>query len=203
MPTRELERRYPLNHKREMIFVAWRQSLSLAILLLLTNCVAPPPPAPPPPVIKPVPAPPPPPPHAANWRDWPVTAGNWSYRIVAGGTTAQFGTAGKEALLTMRCESAAHFISITRVTDPTPPAGPMTIRTSYGAVSWPTETIADPTPPAPPAPGSAIAVRAATDPTLDQIAFSRGRFAVEIPGAEPLVMPASAEVSRVIEDCRS
>jgi len=37
---------------------------------------------------------------------------------------------------------------------------------------------------------------------LDQIAYSRGRFAIEIAGLEPLIVPAWPEVGRVIEDCR-
>jgi len=40
------------------------------------------------------------------------------------------------------------------------------------------------------------------DPLLDAMAFSRGRFVIETAGAPRLVIPAWAEVSRVIEDCR-
>lgn len=43
---------------------------------------------------------------------------------------------------------------------------------------------------------------AATDPILDAMALSKGRFAVETPGIITLYLPAWAEVSRVIEDCR-
>jgi hypothetical protein len=42
----------------------------------------------------------------------------------------------------------------------------------------------------------------ARDPLLDQIAFSRGRFTIEAPGAAMLVIPAWPEAARVIEDCR-
>ena len=41
-----------------------------------------------------------------------------------------------------------------------------------------------------------------SDPLLDAMAFSRGRFMIETPGAAPLYLPSWAEVSRVIEDCR-
>lgn len=175
-----------------------RPAAILISLALLTNCASPPPPAPPPPVIRPAPAPPPPP-RAADWRDWPVAAGNWFYHAVVGGSIAQFRQAGQEALLTLRCEATTRRIIITRATTTPASAGPMAVRTSYGAVSWPIEVYIDP---AVPASANASAVRAATDPTWDQIAFSRGRFAIEAPGAEPLVVPASAEVGRVIEDCR-
>ena len=40
------------------------------------------------------------------------------------------------------------------------------------------------------------------DPLLDAIALTRGRFAIEVPGQQPLYLPAWAEVTRVIEDCR-
>jgi hypothetical protein len=45
----------------------------------------------------------------------------------------------------------------------------------------------------------AFAVR---DPLLDAMAFSRGRFMLEMGGAQTLVLPAWSEVGRVIEDCR-
>lgn len=42
----------------------------------------------------------------------------------------------------------------------------------------------------------------ARDPLLDAMAFSRGRFTVEVAGLETLYLPAWPELSRVIEDCR-
>ena len=43
---------------------------------------------------------------------------------------------------------------------------------------------------------------AASDPLLDAMAFSRGRFVVETAGLPTLVVPSWTEVSRVVEDCR-
>ena len=43
----------------------------------------------------------------------------------------------------------------------------------------------------------------AYDPLLDALAFSLGRVAVTVSGQPPLVVPAWAEVARVIEDCRA
>lgn len=40
------------------------------------------------------------------------------------------------------------------------------------------------------------------DPLLDAMAFSRGRFAVEVQGLPTLYVPSWPEVSRVVEDCR-
>ncbi len=42
----------------------------------------------------------------------------------------------------------------------------------------------------------------ARDPIFDAMALSKGRFAIETPGAPTLYLPAWAEVTRVIEDCR-
>jgi hypothetical protein len=42
----------------------------------------------------------------------------------------------------------------------------------------------------------------ASDPLLEQMAFSRGRFLVTVEGGPSLVVPAWPELARVIEDCR-
>lgn len=47
-----------------------------------------------------------------------------------------------------------------------------------------------------------VARLAAGDQLLDAIAFSRGRFGLEVPGLPPLVLPAYPELTRVVEDCR-
>ena len=43
----------------------------------------------------------------------------------------------------------------------------------------------------------------ATDPLLDAMGFSRGRFVVEQRGGGTLVIPAWPEILRVAEDCRN
>jgi hypothetical protein len=68
----------------------------------------------------------------------------------------------------------------------------VTIRTSYGARTLPANAQAD----------GLAATLSASDPLLDQIAFSRGRFTVEVAGQPQLVLPAWPEVARVVEDCR-
>jgi len=179
-----------------------RAAAALGGLLLLTNCVSAPPPAPEP---RPAPPPPPapaPPPVAKDWRDWPVARGDWSYRPIDGGTLASFGEPGQTALLAFRCDLATRRIHVARATAArTRPGDQMTVHTSFGAYQWPVSDI-----PTVSSLGStatfAIAIRAANDAALDRIAFSRGRFAIEAPGAAPLSVPGWAEVSRVIEDCR-
>jgi hypothetical protein len=71
----------------------------------------------------------------------------------------------------------------------------MTVRTSSSARSFPLSV----------AEGGqyiyvALPVR---DAFLDDVAFSRGRFTVMVPGTAMLVIPSWPEPSRVIEDCRS
>ena len=48
-----------------------------------------------------------------------------------------------------------------------------------------------------------VADLTATDPLLDAMAFSRGRFATAASGAPMLTVPSAPEVTRVVEDCRS
>jgi hypothetical protein len=43
----------------------------------------------------------------------------------------------------------------------------------------------------------------AFDRLLDALAFSRARFAVGVPGGQPLVVPNWPEPTRAIEDCRN
>ncbi|WP_246351984.1 hypothetical protein [Sphingobium subterraneum] len=179
-----------------------RTAATILVTTALASCVAPPvaPPAPPPPVAQPAAPPPPPPPRSADWREWPVTPGNWTYKAATGGSIASFGQEPGTALLSLRCDLATRRVFVSRAV-PAPsatPGGPMVVRTSFGTASWPTETAAQGQGPA-----MIIAARASSDTVLDQMIFSRGRFAVEVSGAQPLVVPAWAEAARVIEDCRS
>lgn len=175
----------------------------------LSNCVGAPAPSPapipassatPPAVsVAPTPAPEP---TAEGWRDWPVAAGDWSYQATPGGSIASFGQTGQAPLLSFRCDRTARQIMVERQTA-LPPAqigGQMTVHTSFGVTQWP--VTAGRSSMAAPATARAAAVRASGDAVFDQIAFSRGRFAIEVPGAYPLAVPAWPEVARIIEDCR-
>ncbi|CAN5398739.1 hypothetical protein BH10PSE12_BH10PSE12_14020 [soil metagenome] len=125
----------------------------------------------------------------------PLAPGTWSYRPEQGGSVALFGPAGGSASLSMRCELATHRLIMSRQGAMVPASGQMTIQTSFGALQWPAASDGG-------APPYTIAIRAAGDAGLDQMAFSRGRFAVEAGGLAMLVVPAWPEVARVIEDCR-
>lgn len=169
-----------------------KRSLILASLAVAACVPAGEPPAAPPPPTPIVAAPPPP--EAAlgpDWRDWPATPGGWSYARDARGSVALFGRAGADALVSLRCDSGDRRMYLSVAGAP----AAATLRTS----STTREVALRPT-------GGAQAYAAATlaptDPLLDALAFSRGRFTVERPGQAPLVVPAYAEVGRVTEDCR-
>jgi hypothetical protein len=108
----------------------------------------------------------------------PLTPGDWSYR--AEDRSAVYG----DALFTLRCDPASRQVTLSRGAA----AGSVAIRTSYGDRSL--------------AGGASGAVLPASDPFLDQIVFSRGRFAVEAQGQARLILPTWPEPARVVEECR-
>jgi hypothetical protein len=157
---------------------------AIALPLALAACIPSPAPqpAPPPPAA---PAPPAPPAKPVDWRDATLSPGTWRYQPAAGGSEALFGPAGAAPLFTMRCDRARRTVILSRQGALT---GQLTVRTSYAVRAWPLQA-------------GTVALTPA-DPALDQIAFSRGRFSVDAPGQPTLFIPAWAEPSRVIEDCR-
>jgi hypothetical protein len=172
-------------------------ALPLAALAALGACVPPPRPAPEPaPAPAPAPVPTPAPPAVySNWMDAPQTPGDWFYINQPPASIAAFGPTAGQPMFAMRCDPARHVVSVGR-TSASQVARPMTIRTETA-----TRTFA-----AQPAQGSVehlVATGlAATDPFLDAIAFSKGRFAVEVLGEPTLYLPSWPEITRVIEDCR-
>lgn len=182
-----------------------------SLIMLLASCVGPPTDAPAPtrpararpapaprpaptPAPTPTPAPPPATPVAAAtaWADRPLTPGNWTYRAEPSGSVALFGSPA-QPLLTLRCDRASRRVILTRAGAG---QGAMVIRTSYGAVSWPATAQGGAQP-------ALVAARAASDAVLDQMAYSRGKIGIEAQGAAPMVLPAWAEIARVVEDCRA
>lgn len=163
-------------------------------LLLLASCAAPAPRAvPSAPIALPAPVAASPS-VGSDWRDWPLSAGDWSYARDAQGSIARFGPRGAAPALTLRCYRVGRRVELSRLAGSVA-AATFTVRTSSVARS----VAAQPT-----ATNPAYLVTALTpnDPLLDAMGFSRGRFVVEQPGAPPLVVPAWAEILRVTEDCR-
>ena len=161
--------------------------LILLLPLIAAACSEPAPPpapkaAPPPPpkvVVPPRPAAP------TDWRDRPYSPGAWHYAD----HVATYGPDGAPPLLTMRCDLGRRLVVLS-VAGSTPM---LTIRTSYAQRDWTAQAGPD---------GHSMVSFAPTDPQLDQIAFSRGRFSLSAASIPEIDIPAWAEPSRVIEDCR-
>ena len=168
---------------------------ALAALALAAGACVPrnePAPTPPPrqaPPPTPLPSPPPPP--APGWEDAPLTPGAWHYGSEPSGSQAAFGPPRSEPLFLLRCDRASRRVTLSREGA----AASFTVRTSTAARSLPATSRSAPL-------ASLSASVAASDPLLDAIAFSRGRFAVDAPGLARLVLPAWPETARVAEDCR-
>lgn len=171
-----------------------RLLLPLALALPFSACVAPrnaPPPRPAPPSPA-LPAAPP----QQDWRDVPLTPGGWVWRGGAGQPSmAQYLVPGQQALFAMRCDPATRMVRFSRAGAVATSTAAMTITTSYGGFALPAANGGG-------APAAIVAQTPARDPQLDRIAFSRGRFTVDVAGLPQLVLPAWPEAARVIEDCR-
>ena len=120
-------------------------------------------------------------------------SGSWSYSAVQGGSFAAFSDASRTQRLILRCNRGARTVSIVRTG--VPAAAPaLTVWTTSSARSIPSRFDVTKT---------LTADVAATDPLLDAIAFSRGRFATAAAGAPIVAVATSPEARRVVEDCRS
>ncbi len=175
----------------------WRAGL-LFTILAASACVpkreTPPPPAQPQPQPRvTVQQPPPPPPPRADWRDMPLTPGNWVYSNQSDTSQALFGPANGGALFIVRCDRARRQVSLWR--EGTTSGNTMTVRSSTSARNMPLSVQAQPL-------AYVWTALPAGDRFLDGIVFSRGRFAVEVPGTPMLVIPSWPEPARVLEDCR-
>ncbi|OZA90967.1 MAG: hypothetical protein B7X57_10740 [Erythrobacter sp. 34-65-8] len=102
--------------------------------------------------------------------------------------------AGAPALFGIECQKRDRTIRLVRGTSLAGPL-PMRIRTETTDRLLTAETLGDGRP-------MLIVALPARDPLLDAMALSRGRFAVETGGLDTLFLPAWAEVTRVVEDCR-
>lgn len=141
------------------------------------------------PAARPLPAPAPV--LKGDWRDWPLTPGDWRYQDGARESVARYGERGGETVFAIRCDKKRRQISLSRP-GAAPRSLPMTIRTSSQ-----TRTLT-----AQPDGREMVVTLAAQDRLLDAMGFSRGRFIVEMPPMQTLVISSWAEVLRVTEDCR-
>jgi hypothetical protein len=152
----------------------WRVAAIGTAAAVLAGCAGKPAPAPaPPPPVRAAPqSRPEPPPPVAPEQDWR------DLELSPGGWSYGEGEARFPGF-SLRCEQGR--ITVSRGGA----SGPVRVRTTYGERTLPA--------------GGALA---ASDPLFDEMAFSRGRFTVEAQGQPMLIIPAWAEVSRLVEDCR-
>jgi len=140
-----------------------------------------------------------------NYLDAPRTPGTWTFidepairpgqpaRSVAVYGPADTGPQTGEPVFMMVCDIASQRIGLSMKGDPSRPLA-MTITTEtvtreLAASSFDGSTMVS-------------AILPASDPLLDAMAITKGRFAVALEGERTLYLPAWVEVSRVIEDCR-
>jgi len=172
--------------------------LSVAVLTLsLGACATPRQPAPTPPPPRPFvppglpePLPPKPP---ADWRDAPASPGNWYWRKDGNQSVAFYGDPKMPSYggLWLVCDPAARKVEI-RFTSPKLNETVMTVATTSTQRTLKASRSG----------AEVVAVVAASDPLLDAMAFSRGRFMVTVLHDMPRYVPAWPEISRVVEDCR-
>lgn len=124
------------------------------------------------------------PPAPLGWEDLDLTPGDWRFAPVPA-PEAKYGE-GAAAAFAMRCDLAQRRVLLVR-----PDArSSLTIRTTFGPRELPTGE-------------GGIAALPASDPFLDDIVSSRGRFAVEAADRPALILPTWPEPARVVEECRS
>ncbi len=152
------------------------------------------------PAPSPLPAPPkpaatlPPLTGGLSFLDAPQTPGNWRYIVERNETFALFGSSVQNAQAIIRCDLETRQVGIGRF-GLAASAAAMRIRSETRAKEDMATTRDSGQP--------LVAFEMnANDPVLDAMALSKGRFAIETAGMPTLYLPAWAEVTRVIEDCR-
>lgn len=114
--------------------------------------------------------------------------------MAGGRSTASFVSPGGDAIATLTCDRASARVLVARRGDAAA-AVPMALTSTFGTRPLTSEPLRS-------SPGWVVAELHSNDPMLNSIAFSRGRFALEVAGLETLYLPSWPEISRVIEDCR-
>jgi len=127
-----------------------------------------------------------------GWQDLPIAPGEWRWLREGGASTARFDSAG-QTRAALSCRSGIVTLDRYGPADPANANPTVIIRTTSAARPG-TGVVR---------PGMVGIALSANDSLLDAIAFSRGRFAIEVQGMAPLPLPSWPEVARVIDDCRS
>ena len=107
-----------------------------------------------------------------------ITPGQWDHVATADGSEARY-----SSVLSIRCDRQTRTVTISL---PAQPTATLTVATSALTRQLPA--------------GGRLS---ATDPLLDAMAFSRGRFLVSAGTGSILAIPSWPEAARAIEDCRN
>lgn len=166
------------------------------------------PPAPSPtPVAAPAPAPTPTPtpmpapvidePVFENYLDAPQTAGTWTFVVDRQGPRAVYGTNANRPDFIVRCTGPKVALA-RRATQQVTGERTMSITTETTTRDLALMLV----PSASPSDTLLAVGLEPNDPLLDAMAITKGRIAIGVEGERTLYLPAWAEISRVIEDCR-
>jgi hypothetical protein len=128
-----------------------------------------------------------------HWTDWPLANGSWVYRRDDRGSIALFGASTADALVTLRCDTGRRALFLSRAGNV---GSTMVVRTSSTSKTLGLQSTGG-------QPAYVATSIAPTDPILDAMAFTRGRIALEVDGAQNIAIPIWSEVGRVVEDCRA
>ncbi|MDA0820531.1 MAG: hypothetical protein O3C52_01020 [Proteobacteria bacterium] len=130
-----------------------------------------------------------------SWNDQPQTPGTWVYISEPGEAFAYFGDRAMpdNRHFMIRCDRPTRQVWLARSSEQVGDVL-MRVRTETQDQLFTAEPV--------PMTGLIAVELAADNRLLDAMAITKGRFAVEVEGMEPLYLPAWAEVTRVIEDCR-
>ena len=128
----------------------------------------------------------------ADYSNSPLLPGSWSYVTVPGGSQARFMDATGTIRISLGCYRASRGVTLARTSSA--PAASLAIWTTTSSRNQPAmfEQSAQ----------RVLATFNGQDTMLDAIVFSRGRFAVSMPGAPAFVIPTGPETARIVEDCR-
>lgn len=114
--------------------------------------------------------------------------------MVEGRSTANFVVPGDAVRVTISCDRFNARVLVARQ-GLANSSVPMALTSTFGTRPLSSDPLRSP-------PGWVAAELHSGDPMLDSIAFSRGRFMLEVAGLETLYLPAWPEIGRVVEDCR-
>lgn len=129
---------------------------------------------------------------AVDLHSSPSIAGSWFYQATATGSDAVFTDAATVRRVTLRCTRAIRTVTLAMASTHNVPM--ITVSTTDAGRMLPARFDQH---------ASQLSADVpAGDPLLDAIVFSRGRFGLSISGSVPVIVPASPEAARVVEDCR-